>query len=72
MAFLLSYSCETEIRSPVMIAKAIFPAIAAIILGACVATPRIEIPNKMSFNHYIPSQAPMSYADILCCYDCHV
>ena len=55
-----------------MIAKAIFPAIAAIILGACVATPRIEIPNKMSFNHYIPSQAPMSYADILCCYDCHV
>lgn len=46
--------------------------IASACLCACVATPRIEIPNKLSFNYQVPNQAPMSYNDILCCYDCQV
>jgi hypothetical protein len=41
-------------------------------LSACIATPRIEIPNQMSFNHVIQNQQPMSYNDIMCCVDCHV
>jgi len=40
-------------------------------LSACIATPRIEIPHTMSFNYQLPSQAPMSYNDLLCCYDCN-
>ena len=39
-------------------------------LSACVATPRIEIPDTISFNYVIPDQSPLSYSDILCCTDC--
>jgi hypothetical protein len=41
-------------------------------LSACVATPRIEIPDTLSFNYQIPNVQPMSYNDVLCCVDCHV
>lgn len=40
-------------------------------LSACVVTPRIEIPDNISFNYYVPNQQPMSYSDVLCCYDCN-
>ncbi len=46
--------------------------ITAYCLSACVAIPEVEIPHKMTFDYVIPNQAPMSYADILCCYDCRV
>ena len=45
---------------------------ALLVLTACVATPRVEIPPTLSFNYVIPDQSPMSYADIMCCYDCRV
>lgn len=55
-----------------MTKKIIIALTSAILLTACVATPRIDIPNTLSFNYQPPSQAPMSYNDILCCYDCQV
>lgn len=55
-----------------MFPRMIIALIAALALTGCVATPRIEIPNTLSFNYQIPSQAPVSYNDMLCCYDCQV
>lgn len=55
-----------------MIARVNILLIASVYLCACVATPRVELPNQFSFNYQIPNQAPMSYNDILCCYDCQV
>jgi hypothetical protein len=40
-------------------------------LSGCIATPRIEIVEKIDFNYVAPDQKPMSYNDLLCCYDCH-
>jgi hypothetical protein len=40
-------------------------------LTACVATPRIQLAERISFNSPMPNQSPMSYNDLLCCYDCH-
>lgn len=39
-------------------------------LSACIATPRIEIAQKFDFNYQMPDHRPMSYDDLLCCYDC--
>jgi hypothetical protein len=39
-------------------------------LSGCVLTPRIEIPQRLSFDQPLPDQAPMSYNDLLCCYEC--
>ncbi len=40
-------------------------------LSACIATPRIELVENIEFNFTQPDQTPMSYGDLLCCYDCH-
>ena len=39
-------------------------------LSACIATPRFEISERIDFNAMQPDQKPMSYSDLLCCYDC--
>jgi hypothetical protein len=38
-------------------------------LSGCVATPRVEISQQLDFD-YVPNMSPMSYSDMLCCYDC--
>lgn len=43
-----------------------------LMLSGCIATPRIEIPDQLSFNYSIPNQQPMSFRDIMCCVDCQV
>lgn len=39
-------------------------------LSACVASPRIEIPERFTFDYVPASVQPMSYADMLCCEQC--
>lgn len=41
-------------------------------LTACMATPRINIRETLKFDQPAPSQEPVSYADLMCCYDCTV
>ncbi|MGE0754156.1 MAG: hypothetical protein AB7L92_03250 [Alphaproteobacteria bacterium] len=41
-------------------------------LSACIATPRLEMVDNYTFDHVHVVQQPMSYNDILCCYDCSV
>lgn len=53
-----------------MLAKSGF-IVAMLIVSGCIATPRIDIPEKLTFDYELPSQTPMSYDDLLCCYDCH-
>ena len=38
-------------------------------LSGCIITPRIDISEQLDFD-YVPQQPPMSYSDLLCCYDC--
>ncbi len=45
--------------------------VAIISLSGCVAIPRIEIPDALTFDYEMPSQQPMSYSDLLCCYECN-
>ncbi len=49
----------------------VFALFAVISLTGCIATPRIEIAERIDFNYASPDMTPMSYADLLCCYDCH-
>ena len=41
-------------------------------LSACVAVPQDVFTETMDFSYAAPSQAPMSYDDLLCCYQCTV
>jgi hypothetical protein len=41
-------------------------------LTACVAVPEINITETLHFDSPAPSQEPVSYADLMCCYDCTV
>lgn len=41
-------------------------------LSACIATPRLELAEHYTFDSMHIVQEPMSYNDILCCYDCTV
>lgn len=50
----------------------ILAAAALISLTGCIATPRIELTETINFDYVVPDVAPMSYADLLCCYDCVV
>lgn len=44
---------------------------AAFSLSGCLATPRIEIAQRLDFDYITPAQAPvMSYNDLLCCLEC--
>jgi hypothetical protein len=45
-------------------------AIAALSLTGCIATPRLQLAENYTFDHIHVVQEPMSYNDILCCYDC--
>lgn len=40
-------------------------------LSACIVTPRFEMAQTINFD-YVPPVAPipLSYSDLLCCYDC--
>lgn len=56
-----------------MISRIFALILAASLLSGCIATPRIEFPERFSFD-YVPATAavPMSYADLLCCDQCAV
>ena len=41
-------------------------------LTACMVTPDIKISETLHFDSPAPSQEPVSYADLMCCYDCTV
>jgi len=45
--------------------------VAMLCLTSCIATPRIDIPDTLTFDYELPNQTPMSYNDLLCCYECH-
>ncbi|MFO0388830.1 MAG: hypothetical protein ACK502_03820 [Alphaproteobacteria bacterium] len=55
-----------------MISRLIIVAIATISLSGCIATPRLELAETYTFDHVHVVQEPMSYNDIMCCYDCTV
>lgn len=40
-------------------------------LSGCVVSPRIEISETLNFDAPMPDQTPLSYADLLCCYECN-
>lgn len=44
----------------------------AISLSGCIATPRLEMAEHYTFDQIHVVQQPMSYNDIMCCYDCTV
>lgn len=46
--------------------------LSALFLSACIATPRLEMVDNYTFDYVHVVQEPMSYNDILCCYDCTV
>lgn len=48
-----------------------FVIVALLSLTGCIATPRIELAETLNFDYELPNQQPMSYNDLLCCYDCH-
>ncbi len=55
-----------------MSVRPLLSALSLLLLSACIATPRIEIPDQLSFNYVVPNQQPMSYSEIMCCVDCQV
>jgi len=44
--------------------------IAIISLTGCIAIPRIEMAETIEFDYQIQNVRPVSYTDLLCCYDC--
>ncbi len=46
--------------------------LASLSLTGCIATPRLELAEVYNFDNVHVVQEPMSYNDILCCYDCTV
>lgn len=53
-----------------MTQKILSIATAAIILSGCIATPRIDIPDHLTFDYQQVEYKTMSYNDVLCCYEC--
>lgn len=47
-------------------------AIVAFSLSGCIAVPRLEVAETLTFDHIHVVQQPMSFSDIHCCYDCTV
>lgn len=45
--------------------------VAVVCLTGCIATPRIEFAETLHFDYVQQDVSPMSYNDLLCCYDCH-
>lgn len=41
-------------------------------LTACYPVFDMRTPEKLTFDAVPPSQAPMTYADLMCCFDCTV
>ena len=41
-------------------------------LSGCVAVPQDVFTESVDFSYAAPSQTPMSYDDLLCCYECTV
>lgn len=39
-------------------------------LSGCIATPRIEIEDKITFDAIQPEPKPLTYNDTLCCWRC--
>lgn len=39
-------------------------------LSGCIVTPRIEVPETISFDAVQPEQKTLSYNDTLCCWRC--
>lgn len=50
--------------------KIILSFTALISLSACVMVPEIKMTETLEFNYGAPSQQPIGYADLLCCFDC--
>lgn len=55
-----------------MLARISIMFVAGLMLSGCIATPRIEIPERISFDYVPASVQPMSYSDLLCCEQCTV
>lgn len=54
-----------------MLARNLCLIAALCLVTACVPRmPKINMPEHYSFDQPMPSQAPMSYNDLLCCYEC--
>jgi hypothetical protein len=51
--------------------KKILALIAIFSLSGCIAVPRIEMADSLDFDYQIQNVRPMSYTDLLCCYDCN-
>lgn len=51
--------------------KTLIALLASLAISGCVAVPRVEIQETLSFDYEMPDQTPMSYNDLLCCYQCH-
>ncbi len=45
---------------------------ALISTSACVPVFDFSTPEKLTFDHMPPSQAPVTYADMMCCFECTV
>lgn len=46
--------------------------LAILFLSGCMAVPRFDIPDTLTFDYELPSQQPMTVSDLMCCYDCNV
>jgi hypothetical protein len=51
--------------------KKIFALAAILSLTGCIAVPRIDIPETLTFDYQIENVQPLSYTDLLCCYECN-
>jgi hypothetical protein len=40
-------------------------------LSGCIVTPRIELPETISFDAVPPEQKALTYNDIMCCWRCN-
>lgn len=51
--------------------KKIFVVAAIIPLTGCMVTPKFEMSETINFDYVRQDVTPMSYNDLLCCYDCN-
>jgi hypothetical protein len=51
--------------------KKILALISIISLTGCIAVPRIEMAETLDFDYQIQNVQPLSYTDLLCCYECN-
>ena len=57
---------KTSRKEANMIARLCILCAALTALSGCVLTPRIELSESLYFDSPMPSQAPVSYGDVMC------